>query len=125
MARRRPRTIRLYRRGFLNHPGHHSIALYLAELETEHGTLKEIRDRATGAVTRPEQDFADLNAALTIGDCNRQIVLDFNTSSQSDGSAIGNVQHKADTLRKIVNEFCDKVDEGLEQVRRAKFASEE
>ncbi len=122
MARRRQKVIRLLRRGFLNHPGHQSIALYLAELETEHGTLKEIV--RNGEVVRPASDFTDLSAALTLGDCNRQITLEFSTGSQSDGSDIGNVQHKADLLRKIVNEFCDKVDEGLEQVRRTKFSDE-
>ncbi len=116
---RRPKRLRLLRRGFLNHPGHQSIALYLAELETSHGTHKEvIRD---GRLIRPARDFTDLEAALTLGDCNRQITLEFSTHSGADGSEIGNVQHKTDLLRKIVNEFCDRVDEGLEQVRTTKF----
>lgn len=120
---RRPKRLKLYRRGFLNHPGYQSIALYLADLDTEHGTLNAIKDRTTGEVTRPALSYTDLNAGLTLGDCNRQITLEFSVGSQADGGEIGNIQHKADLLREIVNEFCDKVDEGLEQVRTAKFAA--
>jgi hypothetical protein len=116
---RRPKRLRLLRRGFFNHPGHQSIALYLAEAETQHGTVKElIKD---GRLVRPAIDYTDLEAALTLGDCNRQITLEFSTHSRAAGSEIGNVQHKADLLRKIVNEFCDTVDQGLEQVRATKF----
>ena len=118
---RRPKRLKVYRRGFFNHPHHQSIALYLADGETEHGTQKELRDKVTDEVTRPAKDWTDLNAGLTLGDCNRQITLEFNVSSMDEGADIGNIQHKADTLRKIVTEFCDFIDDGLQQVRAAKF----
>lgn len=119
---RRPKRLRFYRRGFLNHPGHQSIALYLAEASTSHGTHKEIV--RNGEVIRPASDYTDLEAALTLGDCNRQITLEFSTHSGADGADIGNVQHKTDVLRKQVNDFCDIVEAGLEQVRATKFRGE-
>lgn len=108
------KRINLYRRGFLNHARYQSIALYLAEASTRLETKY-----------RSQDEYVELDAALTLGDCNRQITLDFNTDSTRESGEIGNVQHKNDLLRKIVNEFCDAVDEGLNQVRDKKWSGED
>jgi hypothetical protein len=108
MARRR-----FYRRGFLNNPGQQSIALYLAEARHRLMTIRHGSHKG--------EKYIDLTAELTLGDCNRQITLEFGVDSDNNWDQINNVAHKARVLREVVNGFLDTVDEGVERVRRFKI----
>lgn len=93
----RPRKL-FYRRAFLNKPGFESTGMILASARLD--------------------DVGDLNADLIIGDCSRQVSLDFclnpsYVSTLDVKGEIANLRHKADELRKTVNDFLDGVEVGL------------
>lgn len=86
-----------YRRRFLNRRGHHAGAYVIAEcrLETYRGSQ-------------------EVDAALTIADCNRIAVLDFSIARKTDAV---NALHKARLLRDIVAEFTAALEAAAEDVR--------
>lgn len=68
---------------------------------------------------------AQYNAELIIGDCNRQITLDFSIWNPED---VANVQHKAQILRRVMNTVLDHVEAMAESHathQRAKDAARE
>lgn len=88
-----------YKRAFLNKPKFESVGLILAEAA---------------------MDGRDLSADLTIGDCTRQITLAFSVWRRGprdeeyyDAREIANIRHKSAVLRQTVNDFLDRVEEGL------------
>jgi hypothetical protein len=94
-----------YRRAFLNKPGFQSTGLILADVRVGRGA-----------------DDIDLDAGLTIGDCGRQVSLDFGLwfgrgeHRKVNRGELANVRHKTATLRKAVNDFCDAVELGCDMV---------
>ena len=90
-----------YVREFLNKPGYESIGLILAAVSMTEWTDK------TGKVSK------EISADLTLGDCSRQISLDFclyGTDPKKE-----NVQYKSALLRKTINDFLDAVDICLDE----------
>ena len=93
-----------YRRVFLNKPGYESIGL----------ALGEVRMDVSG----------DMDADLTIGDCGRQATLNFSIywgrgeHRKVDHKDIANLRHKSAELRKVVNEFLDAVEAGLDIIEK-------
>jgi hypothetical protein len=98
------RRIKFYRRLFLNRPHHQSIALGLADLKGYHGWSPK------------RGPWSSVDAGLTLGDCGRQITLEFSARSDDNIDEILNVSYKSHVLRKLVNDFLDKVDESVEQI---------
>ncbi|PFG43768.1 hypothetical protein ATJ88_2475 [Isoptericola jiangsuensis] len=75
-----------FRRDFLNLPGHHAGAHVVGIVSIERFFDQE-----------PE-----LVAHLTIADCSRTVVLDFDAH---DDASLANSLHKARLLREVVDEF--------------------
>lgn len=78
------------RRAFLNLEGFHSVAYALAKVGEE-------------------------GCHLTIGDCNRQVCLDFDCWNEETAS---NALHKADLLLEIVKEFRQRLRKEIKRRRK-------
>ncbi len=92
-------TRRIYRRRFLNRPGHHAGAYAIAEVNVFAG-----RNKNKGHVA----------ASLIIADCNRVAELDFYAG---DEASAANALHKARLLREIVNQFATSYERAIEEWR--------
>jgi hypothetical protein len=92
-------TRRMYRRRFLNRPGHHAGAYAIAEVNVYAG-----RKKYKGYV----------NASLTIADCSRVVELDFYAG---DEASAANALHKARLLREIVTDFARAYESAIEEWR--------
>jgi len=92
-------TRRLYRRRFLNRPGHHAGAYAIAQVRVYAG-----RKKRKGYVS----------ATLAIADCSRVVELDFYAG---DESGAANALHKARLLREIVTEFSEAYELAIEEWR--------
>jgi hypothetical protein len=89
----------MYRRRFLNRPGHHAGAYAIAEVRVYAG-----RKNRKGHVS----------ACLAIADCSRVVELDFYVGDESSAT---NALHKARLLREIVAEFSDAYERAIEEWR--------
>lgn len=96
-----------YRRTFLNKPRYESIGLVLADV---------VR-RSQADSSRP---YLTCDADLTIGDCSRQITLNFWANSTDSLADIANIEYKSQLLRTVINDFLDVVDEQVADVRQFK-----
>ena len=92
-------TRRMYRRRFLNRPGHHAGAYAIADVKVHAGRKK---------------GSAHVSASLAIADCNRVVELDFYAV---DESSAANALHKARLLREIVSEFTTSYERAIEEWR--------
>jgi hypothetical protein len=92
-------TRRMYRRRFLNRPGHHAGAYAIAEVRVYAG-----RKGRTGNVS----------ASLAIADCSRVVELSFYAG---DESSAANALQKARLLREIVSEFTGVYERAIEEWR--------
>ncbi|MEZ0579349.1 hypothetical protein [Nocardioides sp. MH1] len=92
-------TRRLYRRRFLNRPGHHAGAYAIAEVKVYAG-----RGQREGYVS----------ASLAIADCSRVVDLDFYAG---DESSAANALFKARRLREIVVDFTEAYEQAVADLR--------
>lgn len=81
---------RFYRRTFLNKRGHHAGAYVLADVSLERGMVSD--------------DGTDVCAHLTVADCARTAVLQFDVH---DRDTAANALHKARVLKTVVDGFVD------------------
>lgn len=100
-------TGRFYRRRFLNLRGHHAGAYVIAEVR--------LYRRSPSGIARSEVD-----AGLTIADCNRIASLDFNGY---DDASVSNALHKARLLREVVCDFVDALEAAAEEWRHSRESS--
>lgn len=91
-------TNRMYRRRFLNRPGHHAGAYAIAEVKVYAGRKKN----------------GYVSASLAIADCSRVVDLDFYAG---DDATAANALHKARLLRDIVVDFADAYERAIEEWR--------
>jgi len=92
-------TRRMYRRRFLNRPGHHAGAYAIAEVNVYAGRKK---------------GNPYVSASLAIADCSRVVELDFYAD---DDASAANALHKARLLREIVMDFADAYERAIEEWR--------
>ena len=94
-------TGRFYRRRFLNRRGHHAGAYVIADVQVCRS------GRGTAG--------SEVEADLTIADCNRIARLDF---SAWDEASMRNALHKARLLREVVDDFVDALMAAADEWRR-------
>jgi hypothetical protein len=87
-----------HRRRFLNRRGHHAGAYVIADCR-----VASYRERR------------EVDATLTIADCNRVAVLDF---SAADEVGVVNSLHKARLLRDIVVDFTAALEAAVDEIRQ-------
>jgi hypothetical protein len=91
----------MYRRRFLNRPGHHAGAYAIAEVRVYAGRKKR---------------HGHVSASLAIADCSRVVDLDFYAS---DEASAANAVYKARLLRDIVVDFTNAYERAIDEWRDA------
>lgn len=107
---------RYYKRKFLNRPGFNSIALLLFEINRYFSK-------------KDGNESLSFDGGMTIGDCSRQITLDFSMGynyGEDPMGALDNTIGKMRAFRKYVNEFGDEMEKAYaEMVEHEKKKIEE